>query len=406
MGWIKVHALSKAYKQYTGHWARLAEWLLPTKTLRYKQHWVLNDVSFSVSPGEALGIIGLNGAGKSTLLKLVTGTTQPTTGSVQIDGRVAALLELGMGFHADFTGRQNVLISGQLLGLSSRQLIELMPQVEAFAEIGSYIDQPVRIYSSGMQVRLAFALATAVRPDVLIVDEALSVGDAYFQHKCLARIREFRRAGTTLLLVSHDKQAIKSMCDRAILLHRGRIEAEGGPEVVLDFYNALLADADREYVQQVTGMDGRTTTVSGTGEAKILKVKLSNSKGELTTTLCVGEVATFEVVVDVNSPISTLVLGYGIRDKFGQVVFGTNTALTRQEVHNPVPGKPICFMLEFVTNLGPGSYSLQLALANAATHLDQNYEWRDMAMVFTVVNLNCPDFEGCAWLPPTIRIST
>jgi lipopolysaccharide transport system ATP-binding protein len=198
MGSIHVAGLGKAYKQYPNRWSRLAEWLLPAGGPRHKLKWVLQDVSFQVAPGEAVGLIGINGAGKSTLLKLITGTTQPTTGGVQMQGKVAALLELGMGFHPDFSGRQNVVMAGQLLGLSIEEIAQLMPQIEAFADIGDYIDQPVRVYSSGMQMRLAFSVATARRPDILIVDEALSVGDAYFQHKSFDRIRQFRKEGTTL----------------------------------------------------------------------------------------------------------------------------------------------------------------------------------------------------------------
>ena len=188
MGTISVTNLGKAYKQYPNRWVRLAEWLLPGRRVFHSLKWVLQDISFTVKPGEAVGIIGINGAGKSTLLKMITGTTQPTTGSVRIDGRVAALLELGMGFHPDFTGRQNVFMAGQLLGYSMDEIAHLMPAIEAFAEIDDYLDQPVRVYSSGMQMRLAFSVATARRPDVLIVDEALSVGDTYFQHKSFQRI--------------------------------------------------------------------------------------------------------------------------------------------------------------------------------------------------------------------------
>src|SRR5205085_1659835 len=209
-------------------WSRLAEWMIPGRP-RHKLKWVLRDVSFSVKPGEAVGLIGINGAGKSTLLKLITGTTQPTTGGVHMEGRVAALLELGMGFHPDFTGRQNVFMAGQLLGMTVDEIARLMPEIEAFAEIGDYMDQPVRVYSSGMQMRVAFSVATARRPDILIVDEALSVGDAYFQHKSFARIRSFREMGTTLLFVSHDKSAIQALCDEAILLHGGRIAIQGDP---------------------------------------------------------------------------------------------------------------------------------------------------------------------------------
>ena len=229
MGTITVSNVGKAYKQYPTRWSRLAEWLDPRNKPRHNLHWVLQDINFTVQPGEAVGIIGVNGAGKSTLLKMITGTTQPTTGSIHMSGRVAALLELGMGFHADFTGRQNAYMAGQLLGYSIEDITRLMPEIEAFAEIGEYIDQPVRVYSSGMQMRLAFSVATASRPDILIVDEALSVGDAYFQHKSFDRIREFNKQGTTLLIVSHDKQAIQSVCDRAILLDAGKLATEGEP---------------------------------------------------------------------------------------------------------------------------------------------------------------------------------
>ncbi len=211
MGKIVVKDLGKAYKHYPSRWSRLWDWIIPWGPDRFTLKWVLQDINFSVAPGEALGIIGINGAGKSTLLKMIVGTVSPTTGSVEIGGRVAALLELGMGFHSDFTGRQNAFMAGQLLGMSVPEITQLMPEIEAFAEIGDYIDQPVRVYSSGMQMRLAFSVATAKRPDVLIVDEALSVGDAYFQHKSFNRIREFRKLGTTLLIVSHDKSAIQAV---------------------------------------------------------------------------------------------------------------------------------------------------------------------------------------------------
>jgi len=246
MGYLRVRNVGKAYKRYPGKWVRLAEWI--TGGERHEKHWVLRDISFDVAPGQAVGIIGVNGAGKSTLLKIITGTTQPTTGSVEAGGRIAALLELGMGFHPDFTGRQNVYMGGQILGLSTEQISELMPEIEAFAEIGDYIDQPLRTYSSGMQVRLAFSVATVQRPDILIVDEALSVGDAYFQHKSFNRIREFREQSTTLLIVSHDRSAIQSLCDRAVLLERGFVIKDGYPEEVMDFYNAIIAEKENATV--------------------------------------------------------------------------------------------------------------------------------------------------------------
>jgi len=236
MSAITVTNLGKAYKQYPARWSRLVEWLSPRQKPRHTLKWVLQEVSFSIEPGESVGIVGINGAGKSTLLKMITGTTQPTTGSVQINGRVAALLELGMGFHPDFTGRQNAVMAGQLLGRSAEEIARTMPEIEAFAEIGDYIDQPVRIYSSGMQVRLAFGVATAVRPEILIVDEALSVGDVYFQAKCYKRIAGMKEQGTTLLLVSHSPEAVVKHCERAILLKDHRIEVDGPSREVTNRY--------------------------------------------------------------------------------------------------------------------------------------------------------------------------
>jgi lipopolysaccharide transport system ATP-binding protein len=288
MSTITVSNLGKAYKQYPNRWSRLLEWITPGNTKRHNLKWVLQGISFTVNVGEAVGIIGINGAGKSTLLKLITGTTQPTTGSVHMTGRVAAMLELGMGFHPDFTGRQNAFMSGQLLGITSEEVARLMPEIEAFAEIGDYIDQPVRVYSSGMQMRLAFSVATAIRPDVLIVDEALSVGDAYFQHKSFDRIREFRKLGTTLLIVSHDKQAIQSICDRAILLNAGQLAMQGEPEAVMDYYNAMIAIKGNEAVTQFIQNDGKTQIFSGTGEATVLDVSLRNENNETIEFVSIG----------------------------------------------------------------------------------------------------------------------
>jgi lipopolysaccharide transport system ATP-binding protein len=405
MGTIHVENLGKAYKQYPTRWSRLIEWILPFFGARHRQKWVLQDISFDVAPGDALGIIGINGAGKSTLLKLITGTTQATTGSVAMSGRVAALLELGMGFHPDFSGRQNAIMAGQLIGLCTEEILSLMPQIEAFAEIGEYIDQPVRVYSSGMQVRLAFSLATAVRPDILIVDEALSVGDAYFQHKSFDRIREFRRQGTTLLLVSHDKVAIQSICDRAILLSAGTIAMEGEPEAVMDYYNAMLADHQNQTVTQEVRDDGKVQTISGSGEASILEAALVNAEGERVEVINVGQPVSLQVRISCSSDIPELVIGYMIKDRLGQPVFGTNTHHLERQLKDVAPDQQIEFCFDFDANLGPGSYSIALALHASDTHLAKNYEWRDLAVIFNVVNIDKEQFVGVAWIPPVVRCS-
>lgn len=405
MGSLRVNNLGKAYKQYPTRWSRLTEWAVPMFGPKHQLKWVLRDINFYVAAGEAVGIIGINGAGKSTLLKMITGTTQPTTGSVEISGRVAAMLELGMGFHPDFTGRQNVFMAGQLLGFDGEEIAALLPGIEAFAEIGEYIDQPVRVYSSGMQMRLAFSVATAKRPDVLIVDEALSVGDAYFQHKSFDRIREFRQQGTTLLIVSHDKQAIQSICDRAILLNQGRVALEGEPEAVMDYYNALLAEKQNQSVRQVKCENGRTQTISGTGEAVVTTINLLDQHCQAVEVVDVGQRVTLHIEVETKAFIERLVLGYGIKDRLGQVIYGTNTDLKRQPLYNLAAGSKAIFDIAFNINLGPGSYSIQTALVSTDTHLVNNYEWRDLATVFHVVNMNKSHFVGCAWLDPEIGIS-
>ncbi|MES2127064.1 MAG: ABC transporter ATP-binding protein [Pseudomonadota bacterium] len=404
MGTIHVANLGKAYKQYPTRWSRLAEWVFPFKGPQHKLKWVLQDVSFEVAPGEAVGLIGINGAGKSTLLKLITGTTVPTTGGVHITGRVAALLELGMGFHPDFTGRQNVLMAGQLLGLTVDEILELMPHIEAFADIGDYIDQPVRIYSSGMQMRLAFSVATARRPDVLIVDEALSVGDTYFQHKSFDRIRQFRQQGTTLLLVSHDKQAIQSVCDRAILLDGGRLSRQGKPEEIMDYYNAMIAERENETLRLTDLGNGKTQTISGTGEATVADIALLDADGERVEVVDVGAVVTLQVKVKARADIPRMVLGYMIKDRLGQPMYGTNTHLKELPLDAVTAGEEIVFRFAFPMNLGAGTYSVATAIVSTETHLVNNYEWRDLALVFTVMNMRRPHFEGSAWLDPVIAI--
>ncbi|EKF9799933.1 ABC transporter ATP-binding protein [Vibrio cholerae] len=406
MGKITVTNVGKAYKQYPTRWSRLAEWILPGKRQHHNLKWVIQDVSFDIEPGQAVGIIGINGAGKSTLLKMITGTTQPTIGSIQLTGRVAALLELGMGFHPDFTGRENVYMAGQLLGLSTDEINASMPVIEAFSEIGSYIEQPVRIYSSGMQMRLAFSIATAVRPDILIVDEALSVGDAHFQHKCFDRIREFQKLGTTLLIVSHDKQAIQSICDKAILLNSGRVEMQGEPETVMDYYNALLASGQKQEISQVETPEGRTQTISGTGEARVLEIELSDDKGNTTKCINVGQNVNLRIVVEANADLPQLVLGYSIKDRLGQTIYGTNTFLEQQILEDVRVGQKFEFVCSFAANLGPGNYSIQTALVSSDNHLDNNYEWRDLALIFEIVNIDKTPFSGLTWLDSKIGIRT
>lgn len=404
MGEIRIEGLGKAYKQYYSQWGRLFEWLVPFSRPRHRLKWVLQDISFEVKPGEALGVIGINGAGKSTLLKMITGTSQPTSGSVQLSGRVAALLELGMGFHPDFTGRQNVFMAGQLLGMNLAELSALMPDIEAFAEIGDYIDRPVRTYSSGMQMRLAFSVATARRPDVLIVDEALSVGDAYFQHKSMDRIRRFRKAGTTLLIVSHSRDAIQSICDRAILLDQGRLALQGPPDEVMDFYSAMLAEREHSTIRQERLANGKIRTVSGTGEAEVVDIGLINAAGRRVELVDIGSVVTLEIRVAIKVDIDRLVLGFLIKDRLGQALYGINTHRLGKALEDLCAGEEVLYRFAFPANLGKGNYSIATSLSRFDSHLDTNYEWRDFAAIFHVINARKPDFVGCISLDASLQI--
>lgn len=404
MSLLIVNDLGKAYRTYRSEFQRIARWFyLPSRPR--EEHWVLKGINFVIEPGEAIGIVGQNGAGKSTLLKMITGTLQPTVGSVQVNGRIAAILELGMGFNPELTGRQNAHHAAGLMGFSSEQIHGAMKDIEAFAEIGDYFDETVRTYSSGMQMRVAFAVATAFRPDILIVDEALSVGDSYFQHKSFERIREFQELGTSLLIVSHDRGAIQKLCGRAILLEGGAVLKDGKPEEVMDYYNALIAEKENETVTVHRLEDGSVQTVSGSREATVESVSLHNEKGEAVEFVAVGEAVRLNVKARVNSDIPELVIGYLIKDRLGQPVFGTNTHFLECKLEALKAGEELSYNFSFNANLGVGSYSVAVALHADDNHVAKNYEWRDLALVFNVVNTSKKEFVGMAWIQPTVEFN-
>ena len=392
--------ISKAYRQYASGFQQVLSWFFDIKPK--EEAWVLRDVSFKVAPGEAVGIVGQNGAGKSTLLKIITGTLQPTQGHLQVHGKVSAILELGMGFNGELTGRGNAYHAAALLGHNEAAIDAVMPQIEQFAEIGEYFDQPMRTYSSGMQMRVAFAVATAFRPDLLIVDEALSVGDAYFQHKSFDRIREFQSQGTALLIVSHDKEAILRLCDRVVLLDSGQVLEDGPPKQVMDLYNALIADRQNSEVRLRRLDDESRQTSSGTGEAKVIHAGLFLSNGQLAEQFAVGEAVELRLEIEVKANLPELVVGYMVKDRLGQTIFGTNTWYVQQTLTDLKAGQRVVFVAAFGLNLGPGSYTISTALHTHSTHLERNYHWLDYAVVFEVVNPYLPFFIGSNWVMPEI----
>lgn len=399
VGFLQVNAVSKVFRHYPSPAARLKEWF--TGRACHVERTILDNISFNVRPGEAVGIVGRNGAGKSTILKLITGTLSPSQGDIRLSGRVSALLELGMGFHTEYTGRENAVMACHLQGLSSEEAMAHMADIESFAEIGEYFEQPLRTYSSGMQVRLAFSVATTLRPDILIVDEALSVGDAYFQHKCAERIRHFKKMGTTLLFVSHDPLAIRSLCDRAILLEGGRVVIDGSPDDVLDRYNALIAlRQDQELKDIAASHQGMR---SGNGQVRIDRVDLSVA-GTRVMALRQGEPAILRISYTAHDDIDDLTIGISIRDRLGNEVFGTNSWHHSLELAPLVAGR--IHFIEFVFPqllLGLGSFSVSVAAHTSHSHLTTNYDWWDRALVFEVVSGSLPAGVGCACLPVALR---
>lgn len=400
---MSTSGVGKVFYGFKHEILRVLKWLsfdVPIET----EKWVLKDISFDVPKGQALAIVGRNGAGKSTLLKVITGTMRASTGDVHINGKISAILELGMGFNPDLSGRDNAFHSLGLMGHQHDEIIGVMKTLEAFSELGDYFDQPLRIYSSGMHMRLAFSVATAFRPEVLIVDEALSVGDSYFQHKSFDKIKEFQKLGTTLILVSHDRMAVLNLCDRAILLHEGKIAIDGDPESVLDYYNALLAHKDGEEIKTNKLDDGRIQTISGSRKVTVENSSLMNASGKIIDTIDVGEELHLKVSVLVHEDVDQLVLGFAIKDRFGQTVFGANTFYSKQTLTNVKAGETYEFNVLVQADLGVGTYSIALALVGGESHLGENYEWRDLSTIFSVANLSETPFDGFVFLRPQISV--
>jgi lipopolysaccharide transport system ATP-binding protein len=403
---LHVRELGKSYRQWGSEWRRIASWFVPSIGPR-AEHWVLRDVSFSVGSGETVGIIGQNGAGKSTLLRLITGTTRPTQGIVHSRGRVAAILELGMGFNPELTGRQNAYHSAGLMGHSPIEIERAMAEIEAFAEIGEYFDQPMRTCSSGMQMRVAFSVATAFKPDLLIVDEALSVGDSYFQHKSFDRIRQFRHDGVSVMLVTHNLSDVRTLCDRVILLDKGRVLKDGLPDEVVDYYNALIAEKENGTltVEQRRQKNGWLLTRSGTGEARVKSLRLFEAvSGEELAVAQVGQSVELRLEASIHADLPRLVIGLMIRDKQGHVVWGTNTWYTHQVLQGVKKNQRVKLSVPFTCGLGPGSYSVTAALTSTETHIVDNFEWTDNILVFDVINVDKPIFVGSMWLDATLLV--
>jgi len=373
MSVLSVQNVGKAFRSYGSEWQRFARWFgLPVKP--NEEHWVLRNVSFEIQQGEAIGIIGQNGAGKSTLLKMITGTSQPSEGQVRVNGKIAAILELGMGFNPDLTGRENAYHGLGLMGYNHAEVEQVMSKLEAFADIGDYFDQPVRVYSSGMQMRVAFAVVTARRPEVLIVDEVLAVGDMYFQHKCMAKIREFQREGTSLLLVSHDPGAVRSLCDRAVMLESGSVIKVGAATEVMDYYQAFIVKEEYDLnIPESKGIDVNQKSNLSKKDKKILisedvlksvKISLLDEHDRIVDHLVTGMLLNVKVDVEFNQAVEDPHIGFGIRNRFGDTIYETNTFCLQHNLGLMPPDKVLSVFFSFRCDIGHGDYQFVLGITN------------------------------------------
>lgn len=401
---ISVRDLTKSYRIF-GHPAdRLKQAVSFGFRRFYRRFTALEGVSFEIKRGETVGIIGRNGSGKSTLLQLVCGILKPSGGTVRVTGRVSALLELGAGFNAEFTGRENVYFHGTLMGFTKAQMDQRFEDIADFADIGEYIDQPVRTYSSGMFVRLAFAVAVHVEPDILVVDEALSVGDVVFQHKSKKKVQNLIDAGANLLLVSHDRNLIVSTCDRCILMHKGRMITDGPSSEVFDYYHAMEAAKSDGQISYNRLDSGRAQVVSGSGEARVVDIRLLGSNSNQLGVLDVGMPAVFEFLVRVSKGIPKLVFGFVIRDRLGQSIFSTNTNNFGKSPVDVRADAEFVFTFSLRVNIGAGSYSVSTFVASSSDRFESNYESRELAFFFEVQNMSHPLFVGSAWLDPELTV--
>ena len=405
---IRIERVSKQFRLYRRPGDRVLEWL--GWKGRHRAFWALRDVSLEIPNGRTVGIVGPNGAGKSTLLKIVTGTLVPSSGAVVLEGRVAALLELGAGFHPEFTGRQNIWVNGQLLGLTPEEIAAREQEIIEFSELGPFIDQPIRAYSSGMVVRLGFSVAASVSPDILIVDEALSVGDAHFSQKCVRRIRAFRERGTTILFVSHDPGAIVSLCDEAVLLDAGAVKGRDHPEAILEAYTALVASRGEGNVEMTVKFvkpDDRSEDVSrrlGTFQAMIAEIRWLTAEGTPSQTLISGSQVTLEIRVLFLAALENPTVGFLIRDRLGQDVYGANTNRMGIRLGKFDSGGSLTLQFAMTLNLGAGDYSLTTAVHQDETHVGACFDWTDRHHLFRVAADRANAFYGIARLDPKVEI--
>lgn len=421
---ISLHDVSKRYRIYPRHRDRLREVLSFGRKERGHDFWALKGVSLDIAPGTSLGLLGRNGAGKSTLLQIISGVLQPTSGAVRTRGRISALLQLGAGFNPEFTGRENALMNGLLLGIDRREVLERFDEIEAFADIGEFMDQPVKNYSSGMRARLGFAVAVNVEPDILLVDETLSVGDGVFRHMGIQKMRELQETGATIIFVSHSTNMIKNFCTEAALLQKGTLIAHGETGEIADRYQALLSNAaanqgaklDEQLPEgeeqlgspgfkqdpKLQNRGGRLRY--GTGEARIQNVEILNDRGEPASVISPDSITTVRVHVEYLEDVEDSVLKIILRNKTGLDVFSTTTNLEKSPIRRRRAGDKIVVDFGFRASVLHGPYSIAAGITpsnNQQTRMD----WIDVATAFTIdLPTDRNTFGGMVYLPTEVKV--
>jgi lipopolysaccharide transport system ATP-binding protein len=430
---ITVESVSKRYEIYNHPRDQLKQFFLPRlqrmmglKSRQYfREFWALQDVSMQINKGESCGIVGLNGSGKSTLLQIITGTLTPTLGTVSTHGRIAALLELGSGFNPNFTGRENVYMNGALLGFSRDQIDKKFEAIQSFADIGDHFDQPLVTYSSGMQMRVAFAVATAFDPDILIIDEALAVGDAYFQQKCFHRIERFKDDGGTLLFVSHDANTVKHLCDKAVLISHGKALSHGVPKTVIDLYQGLVAqktdlgnqaivvsqtpnNQPTEFTEAVESQATwtKSTTITTNKDAELIDFKLLNADGHQVAYIESETVLIVQYRIRLNKDFDRPAFGLIVRDRIGRSLFETSTYAMKMQEKMVAMGKVVTVRFRFNFNLRAGQYSFSIGVANRGFSRSEFEEYsllmHDVEQIQVVESADADFYGGIFNMRPTV----
>jgi ABC-type polysaccharide/polyol phosphate transport system ATPase subunit len=425
---VSLGGIGKKYRISTSRSSLLKEALSFGKVKRSHDFWALQDIDLEVKPGTTLGILGRNGAGKSTLLRIISGVLQPTTGTVEVNGRLTAIFGLGSGFNPEFTGRENAMLNGLILGIDHREMLARFDEMEAFADIGEFMDQPVRTYSSGMRSRLGFAVAVNVDPDVLVLDEALSAGDAAFKKKSLQKMYDLRDSGTTILFVSHSMGMVKKFCTDAVLLHKGRMITSGNPEEVADRYGELIEEAqerysrtdgpdrglddmlDREEEEDLEGVGSRNGSArdgsprQGAREAEIQGVQVLDEKGEPASEVPSGSTVTIRVHARYAVAVEDSALGITLRSKrVGVDVFSTDTEGEETPLGHRQAGEQttVDFTLEVPLQAGTYTVGAAVSVAEEDPYLDQ----AGQAASFKITNVGSePSVRGLVRLPTRVEI--